>query len=59
MDGDAPAHPCCISREQVLEAGCLAVTSDLNPLKNLWDQLSYCVKAHNVTRSQRMNSTGH
>uniref|UniRef100_A0A8C1IY65 Tc1-like transposase DDE domain-containing protein n=1 Tax=Cyprinus carpio TaxID=7962 RepID=A0A8C1IY65_CYPCA len=53
MDDNAPAHRGRIIREWLLEAGVLqiewpALSPDLNPIENLWDQLSLHVEGHNT-----------
>lgn len=53
MDYNAPAHRGRIIREQLLEAGVPqmqwpALSLDLNPIENLWDQLSRCVEGHKL-----------
>ncbi|KAL6465422.1 hypothetical protein MHYP_G00255550 [Metynnis hypsauchen] len=52
MNNNAPAHQGRIIRERLLKTGVPqmewpAFSPDLNPIKNLWDQLNRCVEARN------------
>uniref|UniRef100_A0A672JY19 Tc1-like transposase DDE domain-containing protein n=1 Tax=Sinocyclocheilus grahami TaxID=75366 RepID=A0A672JY19_SINGR len=52
MDDSAPAHRGRIISERLLEAGVPqmewpALSPDMNPIENLWDQLSRCVEGRN------------
>ncbi|KAK7902220.1 hypothetical protein WMY93_018989 [Mugilogobius chulae] len=52
MDDNAPAHRGRIIRERLLETGVpqmewTAISPDLSPIKNPWDQLSHRVEARN------------
>ena len=59
MDDNAPAHQGRIIREQLFETGVPqmkwpTLSPDLNPIENLWDQLSRHVEASNSV-SQNLN----
>lgn len=50
MDDNAPAHEGRLIREQPLETGVLwlewpALSPNMNPIENLWDQLSRHIEA--------------
>uniref|UniRef100_A0A3B4BWB2 Tc1-like transposase DDE domain-containing protein n=1 Tax=Pygocentrus nattereri TaxID=42514 RepID=A0A3B4BWB2_PYGNA len=59
MDDDASAHRGCIIRERLLETGVPqmerpALSPDLNPIENLWDQPSRRVEAR-ISVPQNLN----